>query len=242
VTPPSDPVEDMLRRTFTTRAEDMAPGDGAEWSPTDAPAAVAAPDPEAAPAKRDRRAVRRRPGTSRKPLWRPVVVAAMAVAVVVVAVVGVALRGGKNGNDDDGTDIAAVTTSTRPPLEGSGENLSGSSELGGVLDDEDTDAHLFATWHPFTPGEEVVHGDTAEAVTLNPDGGAMSIATVVSDEGDPLIYKRISYEDGHVEGIAVGMTRDEVLATRIERTDPTGVEFTITPPAGFSVVDADPPG
>jgi hypothetical protein len=33
------------------------------------------------------------------------------------------------------------------------------------------------------------------------------------------------------------MTRAEVLATGIERTDPTGVEFAFTPPPGFTVRD-----
>jgi hypothetical protein len=169
----------------------------------------------------------------------------MAVAVVVGAVTGVALLGGGNSGDDDHddeSDVAAVTTSTRPPLEESGDNLSQSSQLGGVIDGDDSDSHLFSTWHPVAPGEDLPIPDTAEPVGPNPDGGATSIAAITPGDGDPLTYRWTVYDDGYVESIAVGMTRDQVLATGIERNDPTAAEFTLTPPAGFEVVGDDPPG
>jgi hypothetical protein len=80
-----DPVEDLVRRTFAVRAEDVAPGDGADWPA----AAMEGPGPGR--------------GRGPRPRWpsRPLLLAAAVLAVVLAAAGVVALAGG-DGDDSSG--------------------------------------------------------------------------------------------------------------------------------------------
>lgn len=154
-TPVLDPVEDRLRRTFATRAEDMAPGDADE-----APAGLLVPAPVPAPG---------RPARNRRPL-----LAAAVVLLVTLVAAGVALASredaGRGGSD-------RASTAGEPSSASAAEMATAPRSVVEALQDE----RALAT-NRLRGTEEVIAlevTDTAEARRIT-DVAVASFETVVA--------------------------------------------------------------